>query len=503
MIKILTAKQIREADTYTIKTEQINAIQLMERAAEVFVKQLLQDFPDAHLPICIFCGNGNNGGDGLAIAHMLLKKGHSAEIYLFPAQSYSKDYLYNLHRLQKYYKKKLHLIHTADFIRQLSKKTIIIDAIFGIGLNSPMQPGSLHAQIIEQINQQNFSQIISVDIPSGLFADTTEQNITIKALNTYTFQFPKLSFFLPNSGIYTNKFKVLNIDLHPEYIQSALTDKYLIEKNDIISRLRGRTKFSHKGNYGHSLIISGSFGKMGAAVLSGKAALRSGAGLVTAHIPACGYEIFQMTIPEAMCSIDKLQHFISKFPETSKYDAIAIGPGINTHPETIRALGTFLKQQQQPVILDADALNCIAQQRKILKSIPTNSILTPHPKEFERIVGKWSTDTERLLLQQNFSKEHHVIVILKGAYSSITGTDGTVYFNSTGNAGMATAGSGDVLTGILAGLLAQGYTPLDVAIIGVYLHGLAGDLALQHQSMESLIASDIIEHLGNAYKSLQ
>lgn len=503
MIKILSATQIREADAYTIQQEPISSIQLMERAAIAFVQQFLIDFPDKKQPKYIICGNGNNGGDGLAIARLLLGKGHIIEIFLISSKQYSNDYLYNLKRLQKQHKKQLHLIESADFIDKIPTNAIIIDAIFGTGLNKPIQTNSIYYKIIEYLNQQKFPTVISVDIPSGISADIKLPSIAVKANKTYTFQFPKISFLLPQTGAFVNEFKVLDIHLHAEFIQQVKTDYYFIEANDIIARLKHRSKFSHKGTYGHALIIAGSYGKMGAAILSSKAALRSGAGLVSAHIPACGYTIFQTAFPEAMCSVDKHEQHITTFPKENIYDAIAIGPGIGTHDETIKAFATFLKKQQCPIIIDADGLNILAHQKILLKSLPANSILTPHPKELERLVGKWKDDFERLKLQKEFSKKYKVIVVLKGANSSISSPDGVIYFNSSGHAGMATAGSGDVLTGVLVGMLSQGYPPIDTALVGVFLHGKAAEIALHSQSMESMIVSDIINNLGAAFKSLQ
>lgn len=503
MIKILTAAQIKAADAYTIQHEPIASIRLMERAVNVFTQHFLQDFPIKETPKFIFCGNGNNGGDGLAVARLLLDKTHNVSVYTFPAKQYSKDYLQNLKRLQRRYKKHLHIIKDAAFIEQLPPQAIIIDAIFGTGLNKSIQKNTLYFKVIEQLNQRHFSHVVAIDIPSGVAADSTLQSIAVKANKTYTFQFPKLSFLLPKSGIFANEFNVLDIGLHKNYIQSVTTDKYFMEEKDIKERLKQRSKYSHKGTYGHALLIAGSYGKMGAAILSSKATLRSGAGLVSAHIPACGYSIYQTAFPEAMCITDTQKNYISSIPKKLDFDTIAIGPGIGTHTATIHTFSDFIQQQKQPIIIDADGLNILAKEKTLLKSIPNNSILTPHPKEFERLVGKWENDIERLNLQQNFSKQHKVITILKGAHTSISTPDGTIYFNSSGNAGMATAGSGDVLTGILAGLLAQGYTPVDASCIGVFLHGRAADIALNTQSMESLIASDIINHIGNAYKSLQ
>ena len=502
MIKILNAEQIRDADLYTIKHEPVSSLALMERAAIAFVKQFEKDFPEKNIQKYILCGNGNNSGDGLAIARLLLNKSHKATVFIFPSKNRSVDCNKNLIRLQKKHKRNIHTISDIDFLQHISKDEIIIDAIFGTGLNKPIEQDSLPYRVMEKINSLDIN-VISVDIPSGLYTDKPFEGIAVMANKTYTFQFPKLSFLLPESGKQVNGFTILDIGLHPKFIEEIKNPYSFITEKDIRKKLISRTKFSHKGSYGHALIIAGSYGKIGAAVLCSKACLRSGAGLVTSYIPACGYDIFQSSIPESMCITDKNNMEISENPFDEKYDAIGIGPGIGTGKNTTAALSEFLKNNKKPIVVDADGLNILSKNKKLINFLPANSVLTPHPKEFERLAGKWKNDFERLELQRNFSKKYNVIVVLKGAHTSISDADENVYFNSTGNAGMATGGSGDVLTGIITGLLAQGYSPLDSAISGVYIHGLSADVALNKQSMESLIASDIVDHLGDAFKRIQ
>jgi hydroxyethylthiazole kinase-like uncharacterized protein yjeF len=502
MKKILNTAQIRNTDAYTIQHEPIPSIELMERASIAFVRQLEQDFPDKHLPKHIICGNGNNGGDGLAIARLLLQQLHPVTVYIFDSKNPSADNLTNLKRLQKKYRHCIHYIKDCDFTDTLQQDAILVDAIFGSGLNKPIQHGSLYFDVIQKLNEKKFREVVSVDIPSGLFADQHTEGIAVQSGKCYTFQLPKLAFLLPENGKYVPDFTILDIGLHTDFIKKEQSFFFYLEQEDMEPILPARTKFSHKGIYGHALLVAGSHGKMGAAVLAAKACLRSGAGLITAHIPKCGYAIFQSAFPEAMCATDKNSTCISSIPDSKKYDAVAIGPGLGDHPLTQKAFAAFLKKNKAPLIIDADGLNRLSKTKTLLKSLPENTLLTPHPKEFERLAGRWKNDFERLQLQQDFSRKHKVIVVLKGAHTSISDTNGHVYFNSTGNPGMATGGSGDVLTGIIAGLSAQRCPPLHSALLGVYLHGLAGDCALQTQSMESLMASDIIEHLGNAFMIL-
>ncbi len=502
MKKILNTGQIRDADAYTIQQEPTTSVDLMERASLAFVRRLEKNFPDNPLPIYIFCGNGNNGGDGLAIARLLLQQQHKVTVYIFDSKNASADNQKNLQRLQKKFRHCIHYIQDSDFIDTLPQDILLIDAIFGSGLNKPVVQGSLFYDVIQQVNAKKFRQVVSVDIPSGLFADRHTDGIAVQSHKCYTFQLPKVAFLLPENGKYVPDFSILDIGLHPAYIENAPSSFFLTEQEDIQQLLHTRTKFSHKGIYGHALIVAGSYGKMGAAVLAAKACLRSGAGLVTAHIPKCGYAIFQSSVAEAMCETDKNSLCIASIPDTKKYDAVAIGPGLGDQPQTQKAFLDLLKKNKKTLVIDADGLNILSKNKTYIKLLPENCILTPHPKEFERLAGKWNNDFERLQLQQQFSKKHKVIVVLKGAHTSISDTNGNVYFNTTGNPGMATGGSGDVLTGILAGLLAQHYSPLDCALLGVYVHGLAADCALQKQSMESLIASDCIEQLGVAFKQL-
>lgn len=503
MLKIPDINQIREADKYTILHEPISSLELMERASLCFVNHFIITNNDKSIPVYIFCGSGNNGGDGLAIARLLAEKRYTVTVFYIEGQHPSTDNLSNLKRFQKKFRHLLHYINDVDFIETLKQDAIIIDAILGSGLNKSIISGSLYGQLIKQINANKFKEVISVDIPSGLYADKHTDGIVVESTKCYTFQFPKLAFLLPENGKYVSDFSVIDIGLHPTFCKELDTTFYYTEKDDIKSILHHREKFSHKGTYGNALLITGSYGKMGAAVLAAKATLRSGAGLLTVHIPKCGYTIMQSAFPEAMCQTDKNINNISSIPLSKSYDAIAIGPGIGTTATTQKAFILFIKKNKNPLIIDADGLNILSKNKQLLKLLPENTILTPHPKEFERLAGKWKNDFERLELQHNFSKTYKVIVILKGAHTGISDAEGNVYFNSSGNAGMATAGSGDVLTGILTGLLAQQYTPLQTALLGVYLHGLAGDLALREQSMESLIASNIIQQIGTAFKTIR
>jgi NAD(P)H-hydrate epimerase len=359
-----------------------------------------------------------------------------------------------------------------------------------------------YAEIVNSVNQSNYT-VVSIDIPSGLNGDkNTDFSIPIiKANYTFSLQFPKLAFLMADCSPYVGKWTVVDIKLHPKIINSTHTEYNYLEKDDVNKLIKVRPKYSHKGTFGHLLIFAGSKGMAGAAVLSAKSAYRSGVGLVTIHSSECNRQILQTTIPEAIFHADKNQDCISEHPNLNKFTHIAIGPGIGTSNETVQMLQNLLSCLETPCIIDADALNIIAKNAKLLARIPKNSILTPHPKEFERLFGKTQHSINSIELASEISKKLQLIIVLKGAHTLVALPDGSKYFNSTGNSGMATAGSGDVLTGIIAGLFSQGYNTTESALLGVYLHGLAGDIALEKQSKESLIASDIISNIGSAYKA--
>jgi len=399
-------------------------------------------------------------------------------------------------------KVQLYHIHQDDTLPEINPGDLVIDAIFGSGLTKPVH--GLAAKVIDHINASG-AVVIAIDTPSGMFADCLpdpKAGSIIQADYTLTFQVPKFSFLFSESEFYVGEWEVLPIGLHDTFLNSANAEHYLTERNDIAPLLKFRRRFSHKGTYGHALLIAGSPGKMGAAILAAKAALRAGVGLLTVHVPARGCEIIQAAFPEAMVSLDDNNEVFSGVKGSDLYTAIGIGPGIGMDTKTQGGLKLLIQNKRLPLVLDADAINILGENKTWLAFLPAGSILTPHPKEFERLAGNSSDSMERLSMQQAFSKKFNVFVILKGAFTSITNPEGKCFFNPSGNPGMATAGSGDVLTGILLGLLAQGYSPLSTCLLGTYIHGLAGNLAAEKQGFESLIATDIIDNLGGAYKSL-
>jgi hydroxyethylthiazole kinase-like uncharacterized protein yjeF len=343
---------------------------------------------------------------------------------------------------------------------------------------------------------------VAIDIPSGLMADSISQGPVVEARYTISFQLPKLAFLLPQNQRFVGAWKVVDIRLSKEFLQTINTSFFYLGLKDARKILKPRSTFDHKGDFGHALVVAGSYGKLGAAVLASRAALRAGVGLLTVHVPQCGYSVLQTAVPEAMVDVDAHDAYLTNHQELDHYSTIGIGPGLGKDAETVNALASILSNFKNPVVIDADALNILSEHRALQEFIPAGSILTPHPKEFQRLAGAWKDDFERLEKQKKLAAQLNVVVIVKGAYSSIASPDGTVYFNSTGNPGMATGGTGDVLTGILTALLAQGYSPVEAACLGVYVHGLAGDIAARHKGMVSMIASDVIDHLPEAFQKL-
>ena len=502
-MKIFRSDQIRQIDEYSIEEEPIASIDLMERAAGKVAKWYLSQF-DRSKRIYMFVGPGNNGGDGLALARMLNSSRYDIEVfYINFTEKKSDDWSKNLSRLESETSVKVDFITNPSQFPVISSDDIIVDAIFGSGLTRSAE--GLAAEIIKLINRTG-STIISIDIPSGLFGeDNTKNDIDciVNADYTLSLQFPKLSFMFPENAIHLGDWIILPIGLSNKAIRNVPSPYIFIEKSEIAALIKRRHKFDHKGVFGHGLLVAGSLGKMGAAVLGAKAALRSGIGLLTCHVPSCGLQIIQISIPEAMVLVDNNESHLTEIFNTGSVTAIGIGPGIGTHPESQNALKELLSSTTQPMVIDADGLNILSVNKEWLTKIPEGSILTPHPKEFERLAGKTENGYSRLNRQIDFSKMHKCIIVLKGANTSITTPDGKVYFNSTGNPGMATAGSGDTLTGILLSLCAQGYTPENAAVVGVYLHGLAGDIAAEEFGYESIIASDIINCLSKAFNRIK
>lgn len=503
-MKIFTSAQIHELDRYTIEHEPIKSVDLMERAAKAITRAVAEEWT-THTPVVVFAGPGNNGGDALAVARLLTNEGYKVRTYLFNITNHlSDDCVTNRQRL-------LDGRHAKDFTEitakfdppELMADTLVIDGLFGSGLNKPLAGG--FASLVKYINQSP-AKVVSIDVPSGLMSEDNTYNVRaniIHATLTLTLHEKKLAFLFGDAQQFIGRLKVLDIRLSQEYIQKTEAQYYVLEESDVRSRLLHRDDFAHKGNMGNALIVAGSYGMSGAAILATRACLRSGVGKVTVHTPKKNYGVMQISVPEAVLHMDHEETAFTEAVDTDGFDALGIGPGLGCQETTAIAMIAQIRRAQCPIVADADALNILASHRAWMQQLPKGIIMTPHPKELDRLTGSpANADFERLHRTRELAQSLQAYIILKGHNSALCLPDGQVVFNPTGNSGMATAGSGDVLTGIITALLARGYHQQNACIVGMYLHGLAGDIAVKTLGKESLTASDIIDYLPHAFKHL-
>lgn len=503
-MKIFTGAQIRELDKYTIEHEPVNSIDLMERAAKAITRSITETW-SKDVPVVVFAGPGNNGGDALAVARMLAEQDYAVSTYLFNINgALSDDCAKNKDRITECKTMKAFIEVTNEFDPpKLEKGTLVVDGLFGSGLNKPLSGG--FASLVKYINQSQ-ATVVSIDIPSGLMTEDNTYNVKsniIRADVTLTLQQKKLSFLFAESQKYIGRLEILDIGLSPEGMKNIPSRYNVVEESSLRRLIRKRSDFAHKGEMGNALLIAGSYGMAGAAILAAKSCLRSGAGKVTVCTPRRNNDIMQISVPEAVMRIDDDDSYFSEAIETKEFSAVGIGPGLGQQEISAVALITQIRRTQVPMVIDADGLNILASHRAWLQQLPKGIIMTPHPKEFDRLAGNNFSDSyERLSNARDMAEHLQAYIILKGHNSALCLPDGNVIFNSSGNAGMATAGSGDVLTGIITGLLARGYNQTDACLLGTYLHGLAGDLAAKKVGVESLVAGDIIRYLPQAFKAL-
>ena len=502
-MKIFTAAQIHELDKYTIENEPIESIDLMERAAKALTRAIMDEYSSL-MPVIVFAGPGNNGGDALAVARMLAENNYTVTVYLFNVNGkLSNDCAVNKVRLMDNRRVKNFIEVRQEFEPPvLEEGMLIIDGIFGSGLNKPLAGG--FASLVKYINS-SAATVVSIDVPSGLMTEDNTYNVRANIIHadlTLTLQHVKLAFLFKENQPYVGRLKVLDIRLSKEGIQKLDANYTMLEENDVRQLIQPRSAFAHKGDMGHALLIAGSYGMGGAAVLAAKACLRAGCGKLTVHSPKKNNMVLQISVPEAIIQLDREETTFSEPIDTEEYHVVGIGPGIGTSEQTAIAMISQIRRSQCPIVADADALNMLGTHRSWMQQLPKGMILTPHPKELDRMEGNSADSYERLVKASNLAERIQGYVILKGHYSALCMPDGHVIFNSTGNAGMATAGSGDVLTGIITGLLARGYKQAEACLLGMYLHGLAGDIAAKELGEESLIASDLIQYLPKAFKRL-
>lgn len=499
---IYTATQLKQIDVHTIRQQKISSWDLMERAALALAQQLKTLFPDTKRPIAIICGKGNNGGDGLAIARLLQEAKYQVKVCLLEAPEYTADNLQNQERL-KALDIPVHIFGKEDAL-DIPEDSLVLDCLFGSGLHAPLD-ASWRA-VIAQINR--CAQIIAIDLPSGLSADahTPGDAPVVQARYTFTLQAPKMALLLPENEARVGEVHILDIQLDDTCLDREVLPAQYIGKALVQAMYKPRKQYAHKGTFGHSLLIGGSYGKVGSVLLSAKAALRSGTGLVSLYAPACAYTIVQSAFPEAMVLTDPGDHYLVGFPEPQSFRAIGLGMGMGQHSETAVAFLDWLqeyKDQLPALVIDADGLNILATHNTGLEMLPAGTILSPYPKELQRLIGDWDHDFDKIEKAKALAKRYQLVLLIKGAHTIVVMPDGKLYVNSSGNPGMATAGSGDVLSGILTGLRAQGYTAAEAAIMGVWLHGLAGDMAALDLGVEALIAGDLIQYLSKAFMTFR
>lgn len=523
-MKIFSSEQIKELDRLTCTLQGITALDLMERASIKAYDCILKLYNCNDYLVVV--GMGDNGGDGFVIARKLHEAGKSVKLFVIEhREAFSDSTEVNYQRFTNLGGKCKFMnsqsLHT-EIVDQINSETVVIDAIFGIGLTGELQPWIQRVLSTLDKTKKIALGIISIDIPSGIsnngYAQLLESNVDepfVKCDYLLSFQVPKLPFFYPEFSQSYEKLILLDIGLETElYIKAYPNNEKILETSCFFSQAPlfiTRKRGAHKGKCGHLLVIGGSYGKMGAALLTSKAAIHSGAGMVTAHIPKCGYQIMQIAVPDVMISADKSEINFSTLPsELVKYDVFAIGPGLGTSSNTSTALKNLLQQiapqDMGTPVIDADAINIIASNPKLLEWLPVGSILTPHLKELERLIGVSASASHLIRLSEtrSFCQKYHVNIVIKGPNSAIVCSNGNIYFNPTGNQGLATAGSGDVLTGIIAGILSEGsYLPAQAAILGCYIHGLAADIMASKVGFASINASDLINHLGYAFKQLE
>lgn len=501
-MKILASTQLKELDKYTIVHEPIASIDLMERAAHALTDAIVRRW-DKSFEVVVFAGPGNNGGDALAVARMLSQKGYHVEVFLFNTKGQlSEECQANLNRLKTCGSIYFTEISTQFDPPALTENHLVIDGLFGSGLNKPLNGG--FASVVKYINASK-AQVVAIDIPSGLMGEDNTYNIRqniVHADVTLSIQLPKLSFLFPENEEVVGEWELLDIGLKQSFIDAAPSTFSILEETEVRSLIRPRKRFSHKGTFGHGLLIAGSYGMAGASILAAKACLKSGIGLLTVHVPIHNHDLLQTTVPEAIVHTDIQERYFAQPMHLHRYSALAIGPGLGQEEDTALAMMEQIQGSSLPIVLDADAINILSTHRNWLSRLPKRCILTPHLGELERLIGKCMDTYERLTKVKELAAYLQSYIIVKGAWTTIVTPEGNFYFNPTGNPGMATGGSGDVLTGILLGLLAQGYSREEACKLGVYIHGLAGDIAAEEKTQMGMTAADIIEALPAAWKKL-
>ncbi len=501
-MKILAAAQIHLLDQATITEQNLSSLELMNRAAGELARWFYAHFGPPDAPdVLLLCGPGNNGGDGLALARLLHQAGYAVRVACLPAARASADCQAQRAALPP-------AVPVADLdpahLPHLTAQTLVVDALFGTGLSRPL--AGLAAAAVAHLNAAAVC-VVAIDVPSGLFADASQpvNSIVVCAAHTVGFGPPKLAYLLPQNADFVGDWHTLDIGLSGAFIAQGATPWHFTDAAAVAGSLPRRPKFSHKGTFGHGLLLAGQKGQVGAAVLAAGAALHGGIGLLTVRVPAVGYAIVQTAVPEALCLPDPQPDHLSTLPDLAPYRAVAIGPGLGQAPASRALLQALLETAgERALILDADALNLLGAHRELLALLPENTILTPHPREFERLTEPARDDYHRLALLRDFARRHRCYVVLKGAHSALATPEGAVHFNASGNPGLATGGSGDTLTGVLLALRCdQRLTAFAAARLAVFAHGYAAELAAAATSEIGLRPTEVQRFIGRALEIIQ
>ena len=498
-MKILPIAAIRTWDTFTIQAQNISSWDLMERAAsEVFI-HIQKLFPKLPNQVLIFCGIGNNGGDGLALARLLATTDSNILVLLPTSRiKMSADAQINLDKLKG---TKVQVLTFNEATLESRNSDLVIDCLFGSGLNRPIHDG-IYAEMIGYFNKLQGTKI-SVDLPSGMFTDTLnnpQDKITI-ADYTLTFQTPKRSFFFFENYLYTGEIIVVDIQLSRLYINNQISDQELVTLLYAKLLFRKRVRNSYKKTYGNLLLVAGSE-KAGACILSSMAAVRSGLGLLTVMCDKQKHNVILTRVPEAMM-IETSLYEEPQLINLIKYDALALGPGLGISSSNEKLFKNLLHFFNAPMVIDADGISILSQNKSWLSYLPQESILTPHPGEFERLVGKTQNTLEVFQKATEFCSKYNVYLVYKNFYSVVFTPHGKKYFITAGNSGMAKGGSGDVLTGVIGSLLAQGYPAEHAAVLGTWVHATAGAKAAEIKSETGMTPTDLIDHLCGVWLQLE
>ena len=498
-MKIYSTSAVAQIDTLTVQYEPISSVDLMERASHSLTCALVDYFPHTS-EFAIFAGPGNNGGDGLVMARLLFERGYSVGVYMIDAAA----------KLSFCCQKAMERLRgeTTVAVRSIGEcalpsDAVVVDALFGSGLNRPLTGAAASAVMF--INSLSLP-VAAVDVPSGLMGEDNggvDKDCIVCADVTFTLQFPKLSMLFADNEPFVGEMQVLEIGLSRRAMDEVGHLAHITEEYEAAALVRPRRCHSHKGDYGRALLVAGSRGMAGASVLAAKGALRSGVGLLTVHAPLCNNTILQTAVPEAMTSLDFCDRHFSAAPFMERYSAVGVGPGIGQSTMTAGALLQLIDKCNVPMVVDADALNILSLHPDWFKRLPVGSVLTPHPGEFARMTGAAASGYDALQKALAFARDNNVCVVLKGAYTLVASPSGEYSFNGSGNPGMATGGSGDVLTGVILALLARGYSAYDAARLGVYVHGAAGDCAAAVLGATAMCAGDIVEYLPQAWRMLE